>query len=257
MRGRRCAPTLQPGIRRGCSPRRPTVGYPGRHLSRASGSLKRARRRQMRRPHRPEPLRKYGRLGHAAGERDDWFRQFPEDPADQAWQHFRGQPTVTQHFQAPAAGTETESWDAMLAALGLKGMKVGQRFTAPAGAPALSGVVEYATRDPFDAWCCGSTSQSPGVAALGIAGIAGWPIPPQRMSSQYLHGDKGSEIPHPRDSVSGKRGSGSISRRRRVEREPSEPFWRAAKAAARTTKALTLGVCSRRRAALRGAEPSL
>jgi uncharacterized protein YndB with AHSA1/START domain len=104
--------------------------------------------------------------------------------------YFRGQRTATQHLQAPAPGTDAESWAALTAALGLKGMKVGQRFTAPAGAPGLSGVVEYATEDPFDA-ILRLDQPAPGVAALGIAGMPGGPY--QLAMILHLHGDQAAE----------------------------------------------------------------
>ena len=50
-------------------------------------------------------------------------------------------------WMAPAAGTEAEAWETLTAALGLKGVSVGQRCTAPAGVPAFSGVVEYVTAE--------------------------------------------------------------------------------------------------------------
>ena len=54
--------------------------------------------------------------------------------------HFRGQRSTLKQWLAPAAGTEAEAWDTLTAALGLKGLSVGQRCTAPAGVPAFSGV---------------------------------------------------------------------------------------------------------------------
>jgi uncharacterized protein YndB with AHSA1/START domain len=105
-------------------------------------------------------------------------------------EHFRGQRTATGHFQAPAQGTDAESWDALMAGLGLKDMKVGQRFTAPDGVPALSGVVEYATRDPFDA-VLRLDKPAPGVAALGIAGMPGGPFHVAMVL--HLHGDQATE----------------------------------------------------------------
>src|SRR6185503_9452801 len=59
--------------------------------------------------------------------------------------HFRGQRSAIMQFVAPVAGTEAEAWDRLTAALGLKGLRVGQRCAAPAGAPELSGVAEYVT----------------------------------------------------------------------------------------------------------------
>ncbi len=79
-----------------------------------------------------------------------------------------------KEFRAPAPGTDERSWEALTAALGLKDMSVGQRFTAPAGVPPLSGVVEYVTQEPFDA-LLRIDKPAPGVAALGIAGFPGGP----------------------------------------------------------------------------------
>ena len=104
--------------------------------------------------------------------------------------HFRGQRSASQHLTAHAPGTEAESWDALTVALGLKGMKVGQRFTAPAGVPALSGVVEYATRDPFDA-VLRLDKPAPGVVALGIAGMPGGPYHLGMVF--HLYGDQAAD----------------------------------------------------------------
>jgi uncharacterized protein YndB with AHSA1/START domain len=100
--------------------------------------------------------------------------------------HFRGQRSAVEQFRAPTTGTDGESWEALTAALGLKAMRVGQRFTAPAGVPAFSGVVEYVTEEPFDA-LLRLDQPSPGVAALGIAGFPGGPT--TVALNMYLYGD--------------------------------------------------------------------
>ena len=126
---------------------------------------------------------------------DDWDTQL--ESADQGLAsflkllqlyltHFRGQSSAMKGFMAPAPGTDEQSWDALTEALGLKDMKVGQRFTAPAGVPALSGVVEYVTRDPFDA-LLRLDKPAPGVAALGIAGFPGGPS--SVAMNLYMYGD--------------------------------------------------------------------
>ncbi len=69
-------------------------------------------------------------------------------------------------WMAPTAGTEAEAWEALTAALGLTGLGVGQRWTAPAGVPAVSGVAEYVTQRPYDA-LLRLDKPGPGVAALG------------------------------------------------------------------------------------------
>ena len=80
--------------------------------------------------------------------------------------HFTGQRSAIMQFVVPVAGTDAEAWDAVTAAMGLKGASVGQRWTAPAGVPALGGVVEYLGQKPHDALVRLDTPGS-GVAALG------------------------------------------------------------------------------------------
>ena len=100
--------------------------------------------------------------------------------------HFRGQRSAIMQFVAPAAGTEAEAWETLTAALGLKGLRVGQRWTAPAGVPALSGVAEYVSQSPYDA-VLRVDKPGPGVAALGTFNIGG-----QSMVALncYLYGDQ-------------------------------------------------------------------
>jgi uncharacterized protein YndB with AHSA1/START domain len=100
--------------------------------------------------------------------------------------HFRGQRSAIMQLVAPVAGTEAEAWEALTAAVGLKGVGVGQRWTAPAGVPALSGVAEYITQNPYDA-LLRIGKPGPGVAALGAYNLGG-----QSMvaMSFYLYGDR-------------------------------------------------------------------
>lgn len=88
--------------------------------------------------------------------------------------HFRGQPAAMAQLRQPCSGSDAQSWDALVAALGLAGVEVGQRFAAPAGAPAFAGVVEYTSREPFDA-LLRIDQPAPGIVALGIAGTPGGP----------------------------------------------------------------------------------
>ena len=89
-------------------------------------------------------------------------------------------------WMAPFAGTEAEAWEALTAALGLKGLSVGQRWTAPAGVPALSGVVEYLTQNPNDA-LLRLDKPGPGIAALGTFNMGG---PSMVALNFYLYGDQ-------------------------------------------------------------------
>ncbi len=80
--------------------------------------------------------------------------------------HFRGQRSAIMQKLAVAAGTEAEVWETLTSALGLKSVSIGQHWTAPAGVPALGGVVEHNTQAPNDLLLRLDTP-GPGVAALG------------------------------------------------------------------------------------------
>ena len=105
--------------------------------------------------------------------------------------HFRGQRSAIMQISAPVAGTDAEAWEALTAAFGLKGLSVGQRFTAPAGVPALSGVAEYVTQNPFDAQLR-IDKPGPGVAALGSFTFPGASQSMVAMNF-YMYGDKAAE----------------------------------------------------------------
>ncbi len=130
---------------------------------------------------------------------DDWDNQL--EGTESGWPaflctlriyltHFRGQRSAMMQLMAPAAGTEAEAWETLTAALGLRGLSVGQRWTAPAGVPAgvsaLGGVVEYVTQSPYDA-LLRLDEPGPGVAALGAVNFGG-----QNMVALnfYLYGDQ-------------------------------------------------------------------
>jgi uncharacterized protein YndB with AHSA1/START domain len=104
--------------------------------------------------------------------------------------HFRGQPSAMMQFMAPAAGTEAEAWDTLTAALGLKGLSAGQRWTAPAGVPALGGVVEHASQSPCNA-LLRLDKPGPGAAALGAVSFGGSVMV---TLSFYLYGDQAASI---------------------------------------------------------------
>lgn len=112
---------------------------------------------------------------------DDWDNQLEAGAA--AWfaflvtlrvylTHFRGQRSVQMKWVVPVPGTEAQAWEAATAALGLKGLKAGQRWTAPAGVPAASGVLEHYTERPYDA-LIRLDKPGPGVAALGAFDCGG------------------------------------------------------------------------------------
>lgn len=129
---------------------------------------------------------------------DDWDNQL--EGTEHGWPsffrtlriyltHFRGQRSASMKWMAPFAGTEAEAWESLTAAVGLKGVSVGQRWTAPAGVPAFSGVVEYLARNPNDA-LLRVDKPGPGVAALGTVDCGG---PIMVALSFYLYGDQAAE----------------------------------------------------------------
>jgi len=83
-------------------------------------------------------------------------------------------------------GTEPEAWQSLTAALGLKGATAGQRCTAPAGVPALSGVVEHFTQKPYNA-LLRLDKPGPGTAAFGAVNFGGSIMATLNF---YLYGDQ-------------------------------------------------------------------
>jgi uncharacterized protein YndB with AHSA1/START domain len=126
---------------------------------------------------------------------DDWDNQL--EGTESGWPaflrtlqiyltHFRGQRSTVMQWMAPAVGTDTEAWDALTAAMGVKGVSVGQRWTAPAGIPAASGVAEYLNQKPYDA-LLRVDKPGPGIAALGAFNMGG---PSMVALKFYLYGDQ-------------------------------------------------------------------
>jgi uncharacterized protein YndB with AHSA1/START domain len=103
--------------------------------------------------------------------------------------HFRGQRSAMMKWMAPFTGTEAEAWETLTAALGVKGLSVGQRCTAPADVPAFRGVMEYVTQNPNDAQLR-LDKPGPGVVALGTFNMGG---PSMVAMNFYLYGDQAAE----------------------------------------------------------------
>ncbi|MCW5775573.1 MAG: SRPBCC domain-containing protein [Phycisphaeraceae bacterium] len=126
---------------------------------------------------------------------DDWDNQL--EGAEHGWPgflrtlrlyltHFRGQRSATMKWMAPFAGTEAQAWETLTAAMGLQGVGVGERWTAPAGVPVAAGVVDHFTRDPYDA-LLRLDKPGPGIAALGVFSMAGRSMVAVGF---YLYGDQ-------------------------------------------------------------------
>jgi uncharacterized protein YndB with AHSA1/START domain len=126
---------------------------------------------------------------------DDWDKQL--EGAESGWPgafrvlriyltHFRGQRSAYMQIVAPAAGTKEEAWATLTAALGLNGVGAGQRWTAPAGVPALGGVVEHVTQSPFG-YIFRLDKPGPGTAVLFIMTMPGSVL---AMFTVYFYGDQ-------------------------------------------------------------------
>ena len=128
---------------------------------------------------------------------DDWDKQL--EGAESGWPgafrvlriyltHFRGLRSAMMQVMAPVAGTKLQAWATLAAALGLNGVGAGQRWTAPAGVPALGGVVEHVSQRESD---CGALLRldkpGPGTAALFIMTMPGSIL---AMFTFYLYGDQ-------------------------------------------------------------------
>jgi uncharacterized protein YndB with AHSA1/START domain len=129
---------------------------------------------------------------------DDWDNQL--EGTESGWPgffrilriyltHFRGQRSAMMQWMAPAAGTEAEAWETLTAALGLKGVGVGQPWAVPAGVPTLGGVVEHVGESPFNA-LLRLDQPGPGTAALGTVSFGGSVMV---TLSFYLYGDQAAE----------------------------------------------------------------
>jgi uncharacterized protein YndB with AHSA1/START domain len=89
---------------------------------------------------------------------DDWDEQF--EGHTYGWHgffrilrlyltHFRGQPCSALQLAGVAPEPKAEAWAALAGPLGLAGAAVGQRVSAPAGAPPLAGQVEHVGEDAY------------------------------------------------------------------------------------------------------------
>jgi uncharacterized protein YndB with AHSA1/START domain len=125
---------------------------------------------------------------------DDWDNQL--ESTESGWPgyfrilriyltHFRGQRSANMQWIAPAAGTVSEAWETLTAALGLKSVSAGQSWTAPAGVPALGGVVEHISQSPLTT-LVRLDKPGPGVAAFGAVNFGGSMV----TLSFYLYGDQ-------------------------------------------------------------------
>jgi uncharacterized protein YndB with AHSA1/START domain len=105
--------------------------------------------------------------------------------------HFRGQRSSIMQVATPVTSTEAEAWETLTAALGVKGVSVGQRWATPAGVSPLGGVVEHLTEHPYDALLRLDRPGS-GIAAIGAQTYPGGPT--TVAMNLYVYGDEAAAI---------------------------------------------------------------
>jgi uncharacterized protein YndB with AHSA1/START domain len=105
--------------------------------------------------------------------------------------HFSGQRSAIMQVTTPIASTEAEAWETLTAALGIKGLSVGQGWKTPAGVSPLGGVVELVTENPYDA-LLRLDKPGPGIAALGAVTYPNGG-PTVAAMNLYMYGDQAAE----------------------------------------------------------------
>jgi uncharacterized protein YndB with AHSA1/START domain len=129
---------------------------------------------------------------------DDWDGQLTG--AEEGWpgivrvlriylSHFRGQGSAIMRLMVPVAGTAAEAWDTLTTSAGLKGVRVGQHWSAPAGVPALSGVADHISDSPLGALLV-LDSPGPGTAAFGTIEFGDMVM---ATLTCYMYGDQAAE----------------------------------------------------------------
>jgi uncharacterized protein YndB with AHSA1/START domain len=112
---------------------------------------------------------------------DDWDDQIAE--FESGWPtffrvlrmyltHFSGRPCSAIHLVGFAPGPTSEGWKALSDWLGLRAATAGERWTAPQGAPRLSGVVDQTGEGKKNQFALIRMEQpAPGIASLISAGM--------------------------------------------------------------------------------------
>jgi hypothetical protein len=132
--------------------------------------------------------------------KDDWDAQYEQ--AEQGWvaffrilrlylAHFRGQRSAMFQLMPATPEPKEEAWAALVGPLGLADSSVGQRITAPAGVPPLSGVVEHVGPAEYpEERLLRIETPAPGLAHLFALPMMGQVFLPVRF---FLYGDGASE----------------------------------------------------------------
>lgn len=132
--------------------------------------------------------------------KDDWDEQF--EGHTYGWlaffrllrlylANFSGQPFVAFQVMGVAPEPKEDAWAALTGQLGLSGAAEGDIVTAAAGAPALTGVVEWAGQPPWpEELLLRSTDPAPGIVHFGSHPMGGQVYLSLRM---FLYGPEAAD----------------------------------------------------------------
>lgn len=135
----------------------------------------------------------------AAGRRDDWDGLL--ESAEAGWPgwfrilrlyltHFRGQRCTPVALLATTEASPDTAWEALTAGLGLGGANVGERRSAPEGAPSFAGEVVATGESPFPHHLLLLLDEpARGIASLGAQSMGGQTTVPVHL---YLYGEEGA-----------------------------------------------------------------
>lgn len=135
----------------------------------------------------------------AAGRREDWDDLL--ESTEEGWpgwfrilhlylERFRGQPCTNLALLGTCEASPDTAWEALTAGLGLGGANVGERRSAPEGAPRLAGEVVATGESPFPHHLLLLLDEpAPGIASLGAQSMGGRTTVPVHL---YFYGDEGA-----------------------------------------------------------------
>ena len=153
-------------------------------------------------PSGAQPLRQHGRMGQSAGRHRIRLAGILPHPEDLS----HALPPATLRDDAvdgPGRGNRSQGVETLTAALGLKGVSAGQRWTAPAGVPAMSGVC--GARQPKSVQRCRAARQA------GAGHRCPWRL--QLRRPEHGHADSTSTASRRLGPSPGRRRSGSVDSR--------------------------------------------
>lgn len=101
--------------------------------------------------------------------------------------HFAGMPAASTRVAAAIDGTHAEAWARIASALGLADAKVGQKWSAPSGAPLLAGTIERIHQEKHARGLMVRLEKpGPGIASLGSYSYGGMT---RGIISLYFYGE--------------------------------------------------------------------